>query len=308
MRLASVSVDLDEIPNYFEIHGLGAPGEDAASLVYDVALERLRGLADAGRFPLTLFVIASDLARAPARDGLRVAVREGHEMANHSLDHRYDLVRLGRDEIRRQIAEGADAIERATGERPVGFRAPGYTITDEVFDVLQDLDVLYDASVFPCPAYFAAKTAAIGGIALRGRQSRSIVDTPNVLRAPTRPYRVGRPYWKHGDGLVEIPVQVTRGLRLPFIGTSVTLAGPSRARWLAKMCVGEPLVNLELHGIDVLDASDGLEALRPHQVDVRVAAQKKIDAILAACEVLREAGYTFVTMREAAAVFGSKGE
>jgi hypothetical protein len=306
VRLASVSVDLDEIPNYFEIHGLNAPGEEAAGLVYDVALARLRGLADAGRFPLTLFVIASDLAGAPARDGLRAAAREGHEMANHSLDHRYDLVRLGREEIRRQISAGADAIAEATGERPVGFRAPGYTITDEVFDVLADLDVLYDASVFPCPPYWLAKTAAIGGIAVRGRKSRSIVDTPNVLRAPTRPYRVGRPYWKRGDGLIEIPVQVTRGLRLPFIGTSVTLAGPSRARMLAKMCVGEPLVNLELHGIDVLDASDGLEELRPHQVDVRVAAQRKIDAILAACEVLRDAGYTFVTMREAAAVFGSR--
>jgi peptidoglycan/xylan/chitin deacetylase (PgdA/CDA1 family) len=303
MRLASVSVDLDEIPNYFEIHGLDAPAPDAAGLVYDVALERLRGLADAGRFPLTLFVIARDVGRALARDGLRAAVREGHELANHSLDHRYDLVRLGRDEIRRQIADGARAIHEATGEAPVGFRAPGYTITDEVFDILTELDVQYDASVFPCPPYWLAKTAAIGGIAIRGRKSHSIVDTPNVLRAPTRPYRVGRPYWQRGDGLLEIPVQVTRGLRLPFIGTSVTLAGASRARLLTKMCVGEPLVNLELHGIDVLDATDGLEALRPHQVDVRVAAQKKIDAILAACEVLREARYTFVTMREAAAVF-----
>ena len=172
MRLASVSVDLDEIPNYFEIHGLGAPPENAAGLVYEVALERLRGLADAGRFPLTLFVIASDLGRTPARDGLRVAVREGHEMANHSLDHRYDLVRLGKDEIKRQIAEAADTIEKATGERPVGFRAPGYTITDQVFDVLAELEVAYDASVFPCPPYWLAKTAAIGGIALRGRTSR----------------------------------------------------------------------------------------------------------------------------------------
>jgi peptidoglycan/xylan/chitin deacetylase (PgdA/CDA1 family) len=304
MRLASISVDLDEIPNYFEIHGLAAPSGETASLVYDVALERLRGLADAGRFPLTLFVIASDLHRAPARDGLRAATREGHEMANHSLDHRYDFVRLGRDEIEKQITAAADAIEQGTGERPVGFRAPGYTITDEVFDVLADLEIAYDASVFPCPGYWLAKTAAIGSIALRGRTSRSIVDTPSVLRAPTRPYRVGRPYWRRGDGVLEIPVQVTRGLRLPFIGTSVTLAGASGARLLAKMCVGEPLVNLELHGIDVLDATDGLEALRPHQVDVRVAAQKKIEAILSACEVLRDAGYTFVTMREAAAVFG----
>ncbi len=300
MRLASVSVDLDEIPNYFEIHGLGAPAGPAATLVYDVALGRLRSLADAGGFPLTLFAIGSDLAREEAAAGLHAAHAAGHEIANHSLDHRYDLVRLGRAEIERQVEEGALAIARAVGELPVGFRAPGYTITDEVFEVLGDLGVAYDASVFPCPAYFAAKTAAIGAIAARGRKSRSIVDTPKVLLAPTRPYRIGKPYWKRGNGLLEIPVQVTRGLRLPFIGTSVTLAGPSRARLLAKMCVGEPLVNLELHGMDVLDAADGLEALRPHQHDVRVDHSRKLDALLAATEELRRAGYTFVTMREAA--------
>ena len=44
----------------------------------------------------------------------------------------------------------------------MGFRAPGYTITDEVFDVLAELGVAYDSSVFPCPAYWAAKAAAIG--------------------------------------------------------------------------------------------------------------------------------------------------
>jgi peptidoglycan-N-acetylglucosamine deacetylase len=301
VRLASVSVDLDEIPNYFEIHGLGQPQGEAASLVYDVALARLRALAEAGGFPLTLFTIGADVARAEAARGLREAADDGHEIANHTLDHRYDLVRLGRDEITRQIAEGARVIEEATGQAPVGFRAPGYTITDEVFDVLGELGVAYDSSVFPCPAYFAAKTAAIGAITVRGRTSRSIVDTPRVLLAPTRPYRIGKPYWKRGEGLLEIPVQVTRGLRLPFIGTSVTLAGPSRARLLARMCVGEPLVNLELHGIDVLDAADGLEALRPHQPDVRVDHRRKLDSILAAVETLRSAGYTFVTMREAAA-------
>jgi hypothetical protein len=300
VRLASVSVDLDEIPNYFEIHGLGVPSGQTASLVYDIALARLRELAEAADIPLTLFTIGTDVARAEARDGLRDAGAHGHEIANHSLDHRYDLVRLGREEIGRQISEGVRVIAEATGYMPVGFRAPGYTISDEVFEILTDLGVAYDSSVFPCPAYFAAKTAAIGAIKLRGRESRSIVDTPKVLLAPSRPYRIGRPYWTRGEGLLEIPVQVTRGLRLPFIGTSVTMAGPTRARMLAKMCVGESLVNLELHGIDVLDAADGLEALRPHQVDVRVAHTRKLDAIMAVIEELRGAGYTFVTMREAA--------
>ena len=78
-------------------------------------------------------------------------------------------------------------------------------------------------------------------------------------------------------------------------------SGASRARRLARMCVGEPLVNLELHGIDVLDVADGLEALRPHQPDVRVSHPRKLAALEAVVDELRAAGYTFVTMREAAA-------
>ena len=67
--------------------------------------------------------------------------------------------------------------------------------------------------------------------------------------------------------------------------------------------LGEPLVNLELHGIDVLDAADGLEALRPYQRDVRVPLERKLDALRAAIAELREAGYSFVTLREGASRF-----
>jgi hypothetical protein len=302
MRLCAVSVDLDEIPNYFQIHGL-SPGGAAATAVYDVAIERLLSLSQRARVPLTLFAVGRDLERPESAARLRDAFAAGCEIANHSLDHFYDLTKRPREEIRQQIAGGVRAIERAVGTAPVGFRAPGYTITDEVFDVLAELGVTYDSSVFPCPAYYAAKTAAIALYAARGRPSRSVIDTPSVLRAATRPYFVGRPYYTRGEGLLELPIQVTRGLRLPFIGTSVTLAGADRARLLARMCVGEPLVNLELHGIDVLDASDGLEALRPHQPDVRVAHARKLDALSAVIDVLRGEGYAFVTMREAAAAF-----
>jgi peptidoglycan/xylan/chitin deacetylase (PgdA/CDA1 family) len=298
-RLCAISVDLDEIPNYFHIHGL-AVDPSAATAVYDVAVDRLCDFAASANVPLTLFAVGADLARPESAAKLRGAHADGHEIANHSLDHLYDLTRRGREEIARQVDEGARAIERACGERPVGFRAPGYTITDEVFGVLEDLDVEYDSSVFPCPPYYAAKATAIGLIAARGRTSRSIVDTPRVLTAPTRPYRVGEPYWTEGRGMLEIPVQVTRGLRLPFIGTYVTMAGPTFARAFARMCVGEPLVNLELHGIDVLDATDGLSALLGHQPDVKVKKERKLAALDAVVDVFRRAGYAFTTMRDAA--------
>jgi peptidoglycan/xylan/chitin deacetylase (PgdA/CDA1 family) len=301
VRLCAVSVDLDEIPNYFAIHGLAEPPGPARSLVYDVAIDRLRDLAKGVGIPLTFFAIGSDLARPAAAAQLRAAHAAGFEIANHTLDHRYDLVKLGRDRIRQQVDDGARAIHEAIGVRPVGFRAPGYTITDEVFDVLTELGVEYDSSVFPCPAYWAIKTTKIGLIRAAGRSSRSIVDTPAVLAAPTRPYRVGTRFWRRGEGMLEIPIQVTRGARLPFIGTSLTLWGPRFARGLARMVRGEPLVNLELHGIDLLGAEDGLEALVPHQPDVRVPYKKKLDALAAALGELRAAGYAFCTLREAAA-------
>ena len=107
------------------------------------------------------------VARANIAQSVFGQMLAGFEIANHTLDHRYDLVRLGRHEVHRQVREGAAAIERATGQVPVGFRAPGYTVTDEVFSVLSELGALYDSSVFPCPFYWAPKTAKIALIAAR---------------------------------------------------------------------------------------------------------------------------------------------
>ncbi len=306
MRLCAVSVDLDEIPNYFAIHGLPDPQGPARTLVYDVAFDRLSSLGRELAIPLTWFAVGSDLARAANAQKVRSAAEAGFEVADHSLDHRYDLVRLGRAEIARQIEQGARAIEHATGTCPVGFRAPGYTISDEVFDVLTEMGIEYDSSVFPCPPYWLAKTLKMGLIAARGHRSRSIVDTPLVLTSPTQPYRIGRPYWRPGRGLLEIPVQVTRGPRLPIFGTTLTLWGSRVARWLARACIGQPMINLELHGIDVLDVGDGLQDLRSVRADVRVAHGEKLDALRAAVDVLKRAGYEFVTLKSAARALSSR--
>lgn len=298
-KLCAVSVDLDELHHYFAIHGLSAPSE-AATAVYDVAIPRMLAWARSMGLPLTLFAVGADLKRAESAARLRAAWAEGHEIGNHTLDHRYDLVRLSREAMLAQVEQGASLIALTTGERPRGFRAPGYTVSDTLFEVLSSLDVTYDASVFPCPPYMLAKLAAISLIALRGRQSRSIKGDPRVLLAPTAPYRIGRPYFREGAGLVEVPVQVTPGLRLPFIGTTLTMAPASIAEAMGRACAHLPSVNLELHGIDFLDERDGLMALRQHQADVRVPWVSKRSKIEAALGALREHGFAFVTMHELA--------
>lgn len=302
-RLCAISVDLDETPNYFKIHGLALPDSASrgAHAVYDAALPRLDAFARSFGLPLTLFAIGRDLDRPESAAALRDLCDAGHAAENHSMDHRYDLTRLGAREIEREIAEGALAIERATGRRPSGFRAPGYTVNDAVFDALDALGVAFDSSVFPCPAYYAAKAAVMGLMRARGRRSESVLDSPRVLAAPSRPYRPGKRWDRRGSRrFIELPIQVTPGLRLPVIGTSIGLAGPSGARLLARMCSGEELVNIELHGMDALDRGDGLEALAPYQPELRSSLAHRLDSLAALVEALTRAGYAFVRLDEAA--------
>jgi len=305
-RLCAISVDLDEIYCYAAIHGLHALPADAAHAVYKRAVPRLAELFARLDVPATFFAVGKDLDEAHARATLAQLAAAGHEIGNHSHDHHYDLTRRPRAELREQVSRAADAIERAVGARPLGFRAPGYTVTDELLDVLQELGVRYDSSVFPCPSYYAAKLAAISSYRLLGRSSHSIVDHPRVLGAPADPYRIGKPYTQRGSALLELPIGVTRAAtsRLPFIGTSVILAGAQGARWLTRGMLGRPLINLELHGIDAADAeADQLGELRRVQPDLRKPAAEKLAILEAVIGQVRAAGYQLVTLAQAAEVF-----
>lgn len=300
MKLAAISIDLDEAPRYAAIHGIEEALGPAAHAVYDRCVPRLEAWLKRESIPATFFAIGEDLERAANRETLVALHRSGHEIANHSYGHRYDLVRQPEAEIFEEVERGASVIAEACGERPTGFRAPGYTVSDALFRVLEKSGVHYDSSVFPCPSYYAAKAAALTAMQLRRRKSASILDTPSVLRAPRRPYRVGRPYWKRGDGLLELPIGVTR-LQLPYIGTSLVLAGRRVAARLTQQMLGRELINLELHGFDAADLEeDALQVLVPHRADLRRRADEKLRALSEAVRVMREAGYELVTLREAA--------
>ncbi len=302
-RQCALSVDLDPVGLYHRIHGLESPNPQAAAALLDLALDRFLEFAAALGAPLTLFVVARELERPSFAERIVRAHALGHEIGSHTLDHPYDLVRRAREEQREQVRGAADAIERLLGARPRGFRAPGYLMTDELLAVVREAGHDYDSSVFPSPPYYAAKLAAHAALAVRGRRSESILAGREMLRAPTRPYRVGKRYFErgHGDGLVELPIQVTRGARLPFIGTALTLSGELGARALTRLVIGEPFVNLEFHAIDLLERGDGLEALRGYQPDLSVPVARKRRVFSAVVQGLVERGYAFSRLAEVAA-------
>jgi peptidoglycan-N-acetylglucosamine deacetylase len=303
--LCAISVDLDEVHQYFAIHG-SKPAGAAAHAVYERGLRRFRDFAAAERLPLTLFVVGSDVERAENASLLRAMAAQGHELGNHTFDHHYDLTRRAEAEILEQIERANTIIGARAGQRPTGFRAPGYTMSDAVYQALATSGMAYSSSVFPCPWYYAAKAAVIGAYRVVGKTSSSIISSPRVLSAPREPYRTGQPYFRVGSGLMELPIQVTPGLRLPFIGTSLTGLGPRLARRLAASLVGQALVNIELHGIDLLDEHDGLSELAPQQLDLRVPLGTKWDVLSEVVRVFRGAGYSFVRLDEAARAFSAR--
>ena len=105
-------------------------------------------------------------------------------------------------------------------QAPVGFRAPGYDMSERVLDVLMAQGYRYDSSVFPSWPYYLAKAGVMAMMSLVGRPSRSVLGDPRALFAPTDALSAGRsPFARGQSTLVELPVATTPGLRMPAIGS-----------------------------------------------------------------------------------------
>jgi polysaccharide deacetylase family protein (PEP-CTERM system associated) len=77
--------------------------------------------------------------------------REGHEIACHSYHHdRVDL--MGERQFRKDTEQAVEAIIKACGIKPVGYRAPSWSINSKIpwaYEILAELGFMYDSSVYP---------------------------------------------------------------------------------------------------------------------------------------------------------------
>jgi len=262
MRAAAINVDVDSLHLYYRIHGLDP--SRATNVVWERGVRRFAELFDELGVRATFFVVASDLERWPVARGIAEdLVRAGHELASHSYSHPYDLTRWHDRAVADELSRSHALLSEVRGAPIAGFRAPGYTMTERVLELLADHGYRYDSSTFPCPPYYLAKLAVLASMRVRGRRSESIVGDPRIMWAERLPHRRA--------GLVELPITVLPGLRFPFIGTSLLLLGERGYSvvkpWLARV----PFVNLELHGIDLCDLhEDGIDPVLLKQPDLRV--------------------------------------
>jgi hypothetical protein len=249
-----VSVDLDDVSSYHAIHGLETVPEQSRGIVLERCLPRFLDLFAELETKATFFVIGRDLERDLESEGagaglLRRALAEGHELGNHGYEHAYDMVRWSDDRILADLRR-CDGLLRQIGATVRGFRAPGYTHDDRLLRQVAAMGYSYDSSGLPSPPYYLAKLGVIGAMALRGRRSESMLRGIGTFLGPRKIH------FRQGLDLWEIPISVSRGLRLPHIGT-LMLGGPT---WLSNALLRSARrsqeLHIELHGLDLADADN----------------------------------------------------
>lgn len=310
----AVSIDLDGVPCYYRIHGLGAHPAELEHVILECALPRAAKLFSDRGLNVTWFVVGRDAdaeaalpdraARAANAARLKALHAHGDELGNHSYSHPYELARLSADVVETEIA-GCDRVLRSiTGKATRGFRAPGYDVSPAMLDSLAKRGYRYDSSVFPAPGYYAAKAVVMAGLAILRRPSGAVMTNPRLLAAPSEPYRPAmKQPWKRGQApLVELPIAVTPWARIPAIGTSLIVAPEALRKHVVAAMAGRSFFNFELHGIDFADAeADGIPGeLVARQPDLRIPIAEKLARLGAILDVLAD-GWRMTTLQDVAA-------
>lgn len=190
-----LSVDLEE---WFVVEVLQSrfSSDNWASL--PSTLERntlpLLDLFDTHDTRATFFILGWCADRFPAL--MKEIARRGHEVACHSYWHRR-VDRLKPEQFREDTLLAIGAIEKATGRRPRGYRAPSWSISDKTpwaFDILAELGFDYDSSIFPIKH-----------------------DLYGVPHGPRKPVKISTSV---GKSIQEIPASTVRlfGQNLPVTG------------------------------------------------------------------------------------------
>ena len=259
--LAGLSIDLDDRWTYLQTRG--EPRWETATGFLDRALPRARELLAARGLAATVFATGRDAAMPAVAGALRGLAADGHEIANHSFAHRPWQHHLGAESTAADIVAAEQAIEAATGRRPVGYRGPGHSLGAATLDILCRRGYRYDSSTWPTPIMPLVRYLYLRGLPLSAEQRRERRDFGGRLAdglRPLRPYR-----WRLGAGrLLELPVTTLPLLRLPLHFTYLQLvAARSPALAAAYFDLGLRLCRLRrvtpillLHATDFLGAED----------------------------------------------------
>jgi peptidoglycan-N-acetylglucosamine deacetylase len=212
--IASISLDLDDQWSYMKTHGDKEWQNYPSyySIFVPHVLEVLREL----EITITFFIVGRDALDNNNKEYLRLISAEGHDIGNHSFNHEVWIDGYDRDQFVEELEKAEQAIFEATGKRTNGFRAPGFSWSETILEVLYDRHYLYDASTLPT---FIGPFARLYYF-WRSDFTRAEKSKRKNLFGPfSEGFRRVKPYifgLNSGKEILEIPVTTIPVIRTPF--------------------------------------------------------------------------------------------
>lgn len=258
---AALSLDLDNKWSYMKTHG--DPGWDTFPSYLDLVVPRALDMLAELKLRITFFLVGQDAAMPANAEPISRIARAGHEIGNHSFHHEPWMHRRPEEEIDAELARAEESIEAVTGQRPRGFRGPGFTQSAELLRTLVRRGYAYDASSLPTFIGPLARSYYFHTAKLTEREMREREDLFGSFSDGFRPNRQHRIETEQGP-IAEIPTTTFPGLRLPFhisyvlyiatISPELALAYFRTALLLCKATGTVPSVLL--HPLDFLSARE----------------------------------------------------
>lgn len=119
---------------------------DKCELRVESNTRKILDLLDRYDVKATFFVLGWIAERKP--ELVKEIHSRGHEMASHGYGHIINY-ELSREEIYEDIKKSKKMLESITGEKVIGYRAPNFSVTQDVIDALTTLGFEYDSSYHP---------------------------------------------------------------------------------------------------------------------------------------------------------------
>jgi peptidoglycan-N-acetylglucosamine deacetylase len=117
----------------------------AADFGAESGMPRILAMLDRHQIPATFFMTAVDAMLHP--DMLAAVLKSGrHEVGVHGWIHEF-TPRLADGEEERLLDRAIEYLTKATGKRPVGYRAPSWAFSASTLDLIQKKGFLYDSSL-----------------------------------------------------------------------------------------------------------------------------------------------------------------
>ncbi|CAN5804654.1 polysaccharide deacetylase family protein [soil metagenome] len=212
--LASISLDLDDQWSYMKVHG--DEGWETFPSYLDVVLPITLDVLEKLNIKITFFIVGQDAAIEKNHPVLKSIVDRGHEVANHSFHHESWLKTYSKEKIEEEITIAEEAILKATGKRTNMFRGPGFSWSNDLLEVLEKRNYIFDASLLPTyisplmRKYYFAKS----NLSKEEKESRKeLFGSFSESFYPLKPYTWELPNKKK---LMEIPVTTMPVFKIPF--------------------------------------------------------------------------------------------